>query len=185
MAATAPDRSVPSPTPALAIRTVSDADRESVMQLLEALPHLYPGAAQWLDRTWQMVLAGDAACRVAVESHRIVGVVIDKPKGPASRKLSTIFVAPAARGRGIGRALLMTTLDEWHERQVTNGYVTARRGHESGVRLLLESLGFRHRTTHLHRYGTDQHEDVFEWGGSDNAGACDQACSRRRDLLEA
>jgi len=97
------------------VRSYSASDKEAVMQLLSNLPKLYPGAADWLERTLDLSLEKQATCWLA-EEQTIIGIIILKPKG-SKLKIANFYVAESARRQGVGQTLLHHTLDEWQNYQ--------------------------------------------------------------------
>lgn len=146
-----------------AIRSAIAGDWACIEALLAANRDVYPGFEAWLKVTRSAIDAGRGFCLVSIGDRLIDGVAIVKPKADGRQKLSTLYVLPSHRGRGVGRALLEAVTQHWESCGTSRAFVTARRGGEPRLRRLLANHGFVHIATALDRYGPDQHEDVYEW----------------------
>lgn len=141
------------------IREATGADRETVVALLRAqldehsielAPAAIGFAVRGLERNREL-----GRVLVAVEKDgTIVGVAVlsflwTLEHGGASAWLDELYVAPAGRGRGIGRALTEAAIACADAAQCIALDLEVEPGHEVAERLY-ERLGFRrHRRTHL------------------------------------
>lgn len=125
--------------PGIRIRTAGEADLDAVM----ALEHAAFPASAWERATMRAEIASEwGRYIIAVDGEgaalgyaglRAVGVEGD---------VQTIAVAEAARGRGIGRALLAELLAEAERRGVRELFLEVR-ADNAAARALYESVGFR------------------------------------------
>lgn len=136
-------------------------NRRDVARLLDFLPALYPGGAQWLDRRLAEVERGEAVCLSARRGTELVGVAIGKLKADGRYKLCTLYVAPEARRHGAGRMLLRGITNAANRASATEIYVTAAHTVSFQVWRLVRSEGFLPVVTQLNRYGAGRHETVF------------------------
>ena len=139
------------------------ANRRDVVALLHELPVLYPGGAEWLQRRLTDVEHGYAYCRLVWRDEELVGVAIETPKPVHRLKLSTLFVRPDVRRRGVGRFLTTMLVTEWLSTYRTNCYVTVAQTRCGALNRLLQPLGFSHTITVEARYGADRNECVLSW----------------------
>ncbi|HJQ37446.1 MAG TPA: GNAT family N-acetyltransferase [Thermoanaerobaculia bacterium] len=133
------------------------------MQLLSFVPELYPGGDRWLSQRLDDCAERRASCLLATFGSSIVGTAIDTPKGAKRRKLSTFFVAPTARGRGIGSRILDTLIAAWSRADIESAYVTVADSRDHLLRPLLVSRAFSVVALEHHRYGDERHELIYEW----------------------
>lgn len=138
-------------------------DKGAVFRLLAILPRLYPRGHTWLDARLDDAAAGDARCTLAYIDNILAGVTIETPKGPDRLKLSTIWVAPWARNRGIGTALLDAAHGRWIREARDEVLLTADVNRAPGVHALAARFGFQHLAVEWERYGPDRHEAIFRW----------------------
>ena len=151
------------------LRPYRATDRISLTQLLSFLPDLYPGGFAWLDRRLYQVLCGKARCTVALKDGGIVGVTIETPKSGNSIKLSTIFVDPSVRRRGVGQLLIDGCHNQWKRDSVSGCYVTADHRIADHLGKLLTQFSFEKTGLVRNRYGKGRHEAIFSWKpGPDN-----------------
>lgn len=133
LARTAPPASPsPNPSPGIRLLTREDVPRLSEWARRQADPVVaeYPFLDPAVDRAWG-----------AFHGTALVGVVRAEVRLPRVWVLGGVYVDPAARGRGWGRALVMTAL---RAGESTGAQVTLYvREDRVGVRQLYESLGFR------------------------------------------
>lgn len=141
------------------IREATSSDRDAVVALLRAqleehsielAPAAIDFAVRGLERNRELgrvLVAADAG-------GRIVGVAVlsflwTLEHGGASAWLDELYVAPAARGTGLGRALTEAAIAAADAAQCIALDLEVEPGHEVAERLY-ERLGFRrHRRTHL------------------------------------
>jgi GNAT superfamily N-acetyltransferase len=131
--------------------------------LLPVIAASYPHADRWLKRRLDDVLDAKADCFLARDARGLTGVVIQAPKGPARLKLSTIWVAPRARGRGLGGALLERCHALWHRRDIDEVWITAGPNALESVGRLLAPHGFVPCAYEPGRYRHGQIETVLCW----------------------
>jgi predicted transcriptional regulator/ribosomal protein S18 acetylase RimI-like enzyme len=145
------------------IRPYRGADRRAVMRLLASLPTLYPGAEPWLRRRLADAEAGDASVSLACVGARVVGVLIDTAKPARSRKLSTLWVSPRYRRRGIASALLRWHELGWQASRVDTAYCTVPLLRESGALAFLLRAGFIVEAIAPQRYVADRDDAILVW----------------------
>ena len=158
-----------SATSVIAVRRAVPSDSKSIIALLVDLPNVYPGADLWIDRTLDEVFAGKASCTLACVDGAIVGIVIDKPKPDGRRKLSTLYVDPGARGRGIARAIMDEAQRRWWTEGVVEVYVTCRIPRNDALTECLVMRGFVAGAILPNRYGQGHNEQIFVWRPSRRA----------------
>lgn len=134
--------------------------------LASPIGRLYPGGQAWLAARLCDVAQGRAAAYVCADqaadsATELCGAVILSPKGYGRMKLSTIYVRPDDRRRGIGTelmraALLYTDRAGAHEMWITVAHHLA---HE--ISPLLHHNGFSQTALVLDRYGPGRHEAIF------------------------
>ena len=110
----------------LMIRTapIFRPDRSEARQFLACLGERYPDGLNWLELRLDDVEAGRAQAWRASLGSLAVGYAIATPKGERRVKLSTLYVAPFARGVGVGRELLKSLANDWCAREVEQAFVT-------------------------------------------------------------
>jgi len=128
-------------SPDVPLRRAGDGDRPAVLAVDEASFSLF-----WQLDEWSLQEAIDAtpATRYRVsldDDQRVVGYAI---AGRTQRRgyVQRLAVHPAARGRGIGRALVADGLHWMHRRGVERAVVNTQLGNEAARNLYLQ-LGFR------------------------------------------
>jgi|SoiMethySBSTD1v2_1073268.scaffolds.fasta_scaffold591843_2 N-acetylglutamate synthase-like GNAT family acetyltransferase len=112
----------------LRIDPVTRPDRGEVRRLLACLDERYPAGLDWLERRLDDVEVGRAWAWRAGSGRTALGFAITTPKGKRCIKLCTLYVAPAARGFGIGRGLLQAVMDEFRKSEVESAFVTVDEG---------------------------------------------------------
>jgi ribosomal protein S18 acetylase RimI-like enzyme len=145
------------------VRWFKPPDRSQVVRLLSVLPTLYPGGSDWLQQRLDDSLLGRAACIVVKDAkdQSLSAVAIMTPKASGSVKLSTFYVAPERRHRGIGRLLLSVLLSSWRPQPQDEIYVTVAHHVEPAFRRLIEPAGFNKIAFEEDRYGKGRHEAVW------------------------
>jgi len=123
------------------IEQVSRPDRSEARRLLACLGERYPGGLDWLERRLDDVEADRAQIWRAALGATAVGYAIASPKGRRRTKLSTIYVAPRARGFGVGRGLLANVARDWWAREVEQAFVTVDEG-DHATRSFLAANGY-------------------------------------------
>ena len=142
------------------IRAFRSSDWSQVIEVLGFLPDLYPNAHDWLARRLADALRSSAKCDLCVVDDAIAGVLIQTPKGLDSVKLSTYWVSPEYRGKGIGTTLLGAARTYWHSYHKSL-YVTVA---ESQIELLDRILfrnNFEISAFVPNRYGSGRNELVY------------------------
>lgn len=100
------------------IRAVREQDRPDWCKLFASYGHFYDQqlSGKVLDRVWGWLMDGDhpTSGLVAVKDGQIVGIAHFRPyfrtlTGSTACFLDDLFVAPAERGRGVGRRLIEAT----------------------------------------------------------------------------
>lgn len=139
-------------------------DRTNLFRLLSGLPTLYPDAREWLDQRLEDSLTGRASCVVVVDrTAHPVAVMIQTPKGRLRTKLSTIFVHPYFRGRGVGSFLLDQAICGWVKTDVSRVDLTVDVGTSAKLLPLLVQRGFAQVAIERERYGANRNEMVLSW----------------------
>jgi GNAT superfamily N-acetyltransferase len=149
------------------LRPYRAEDFADVVALLRDLPGLYPNGDQWLAGRLADVLYGRAQATVAIlgRDHSVpVGITIETPKGAARAKLSTLFVAPLARGCGVGRRLMTAAEHGWQQSGIRRVHVTADLARADEVERTVGRHGFRRLTVEPDRYGPGRDEAIFVRG---------------------
>lgn len=152
------------------IRPLERADIASVQELLRDLDNDYPGGLVWLEQRLHQVLEGRATCSLALVGRGLAGVTIQTPKR-GTTKLSTIYVAPTWRGRGVGSQLLdhvtgHTVMDSSSPvcpprlKAGRELYVTVAHHKWTQLSPLLLSRGFTQTALERDRYGPGRHEVI-------------------------
>jgi GNAT superfamily N-acetyltransferase len=146
------------------LRPYLAGDHGQVMELLRDLPELYPGGDRWLAR--RLAAAADGQARVTVAVLRVdrrvpVGVTIETPKPGGRMKLSTLYVAPVARGGGVGTRLIAAAEARWAREGVRRVHVTADESRAGAVERVIAKAGFHEAAVERGRYAADRSEVVF------------------------
>lgn len=152
-----PDRPVGGlavPTPAgVELRPLARDDFEVALDLCRELYDLPRGDAEPHRAAYDaMVNSPDASPFLAVADGDAAGLVLFGFRrrlgfAPFQGWISDLFVRPAARGRGIGRALVAACIAEWRLRQGSG--IMLEVGHDNEpARALYASLGFVERGRH-------------------------------------
>jgi ribosomal protein S18 acetylase RimI-like enzyme len=147
----------------LILEPFAEADRPGVTLLMADLPMLYPGGGEWLQRRLTDVVEKRANCTLAFWSRSIAGITIETPKGTKRTKLSTIFVNPIFRKRGVGSRLLRNCLESWRLSDVDEAIVTVRLHNLVTIAPLLMRNKFEPIAIEQNRYGDGNDETVFRW----------------------
>jgi GNAT superfamily N-acetyltransferase len=143
------------------LRPYEQESRSAVFALLQDLPRLYPKSEEWLQRRLSDVARGKARCTLAMASSTPIGVTIETPKGRHRLKLSTIYVHPLFRGKGVGTDLMVAAYRQWQLNEVDEVYVTADRNRAPDLGPLLSRFGFVMAAVEPKRYGPNRDEVVF------------------------
>ncbi|KRC51875.1 hypothetical protein ASE16_02050 [Leifsonia sp. Root227] len=104
---------------------------------------------------------GRAVARIARVDGELAGVSLGVMKPSGRFKISTLFVAPNARKRGVGSQLLIEMLDAGQNYGAVETYITGATTVRAHLVPLLCRAGFRLIATEPNRYGEGRDEDVF------------------------
>jgi ribosomal protein S18 acetylase RimI-like enzyme len=134
--------------PAASVRSATPHDMERVGQLLHDFNREYddptPEPAWLAERVARLIAGGDTVVLVAGEAPDAVAVMRFRESLWVSALecyLAELYVAPAHRGRGLGRALMEAVLRTARERGAA--YIDLNTGEtDTAARNLYESLGF-------------------------------------------
>lgn len=125
---------------------------------------LYPNSAEWIDRKLVQAENGDGVeIWLATQGSHTVGASVTSSKGRTSQKLSTIWVDPLARSRGVGRMLALNVVNSWYHAGIEDGHVTVADHAREGVERLLTPFGFHYGGVEKDRYGEGRNEHVLLW----------------------
>jgi ribosomal protein S18 acetylase RimI-like enzyme len=139
-------------------------DRSLVYRdLLPVIADSYPNAEGWLQRRMDDVLDGAADCLIARDRRGLRAVAIQTPKGRGEAKLSTIWVAERARGRGLGAKMIARCRQVWRRRETEEVWVTVSPASLDAVLALLLPRGFVIAARMTSRYKPGQTETVLRW----------------------
>jgi Acetyltransferase (GNAT) domain len=147
----------------ITIQPFRSDDWGSVLNLLTDLPLLYPGGAAWLSVRLRDVVRRRAACWLAFRCDVLAGIAIETPKGRRVRKLSTLFVGEAFRGRGIAYSLVSRLTRNWTRDELDLAYVTVDLRKAVDLSSVLWKFGFIYQTVEFGRYGSERDEVILSW----------------------
>jgi len=136
--------------------------KESVRDLLDFLPVLYPDGSTWLVNALDEVTCGGADGFEASSDGKIVGILLGRLKSDRRYKIRTLFVSPDSRGRGLGRTLLRAGIERSISRGASSAYITFAHTLQHDIAPLLETEGFEECGNAINRYGLGRHEVVYE-----------------------
>lgn len=131
--------------------------------LCAPLSAFYPGGGPWLERRLNDVRDQRALCTVVTRRGSLVATAIETPKSTRRSKLSTIWVHPAARRRGIGGRLLTHLTTSWQQRGIEEIYVTVADEVVPALLPLLCDRGFVADAIERDRYRDGHDEYVLGW----------------------
>jgi len=135
---------------------------DEIRELLDFLPVLYPGGSEWLNKRLNQVEEGCADGRIVRATNGdLAGVVLGVLKPTGRYKISTLFVSPAHRRRGIGAALLDAALAKALDHGAHETYITGAASVRANLEPLLQSRAFRCVAVEQDRYGAGRDECVF------------------------
>lgn len=149
--------------PSAQLRDYGRDDRWAVLHLLSFLPDLYPGGERWLETSLRSVDPCLRPVRLAELGGRIVGISIFKVRDSARAKLSTIWVAPEARGRRVGSLLLDDAVKRAERLALDSVTITVRDRLDPQIRPLLTRYRFHREAIESNRYGRGAHEVIWLW----------------------
>lgn len=148
------------------VRPMTPDDVRPLMHSLGPLvDSLYPSGARLLLRRLEDALAGYAAAHVVVPTRTDLPIALaaEAFKGHQARKLSTFWVSPGWRRRGIGSLLISSRARSWVMRDIASVHVTVRESRSRELLSLLAPFGFRKEAVEYHRYGTARNEVILRW----------------------
>jgi GNAT superfamily N-acetyltransferase len=148
---------------AVSIRPYMRSDCTDVFRLLWILPILYPHGYDWLDRRLIDVEEGRADCRIATVDGVLAGALIETPKGARSAKLSTLWVVPRFRHRGVAGGLLEEARCRWLQRGFDLVTATVDWWRSAAIAPTLERAGFRSEGIVPELYGPNRDELIMVW----------------------
>lgn len=147
-----------------AVRPYRGCDRTVVLRdLAPVLDTGYPDGGRWLARRLGDVDRGAASCQLIRDRDRLIAITIETPKGAGRRKLSTIWVADHARGRGLGARMLDRRRLDWLDTGIEHVWVTTGGVSVHSVCGLVVRRGFTPVAVEIDRYGEARDEHVFSW----------------------
>ena len=123
----------------------------------------YPGGDAWLRRRLADAEHGRARCHLQWDGGSVAGVAIETPKGPGRLKLSTLWIAPGARGRGLGRVLVDHCAKGWRRDGIDRVHVTVGEDALPEIAGVLRPHGFALVAREPDRYGPGRDESVLVW----------------------
>ncbi|WP_443028027.1 GNAT family N-acetyltransferase [Sphingopyxis sp. Root1497] len=112
----------------------------------------YPDGLDWLERRLDDIESGRAQLWQAGLGKFTSGWAIVTPKGNHDVKLSTMYVAPGARGQGVGRRMIEAISAEWHYRNIFSARVTFDED-DRVTRGFFEAVGFKPIPDSRRQYG--------------------------------
>lgn len=126
---------------------------------------LYPqGTAKLLLRLERALdLRDDAFVAASQRTGRPIALAAECSKGNHTRKLSTFWVHPLARRRGVGRELLGRRMGDWARMNEEQVHVTVREERSAELERVLLPSGFSRVSLELNRYGEGRNEAVYVW----------------------
>lgn len=149
---------------AIGIRPFRPRDRAVVLRDLgPVLTATYPRGSIWLNARLADIADGHARGAVSIDRTGLQGITIETPKGANQSKLSTIWVAPRARGRGLGGGLADRCVQSWIDRDIEQAWVTVASELAPALEGLLLGRGFRVTAFQADRYGPGRDEVVLTW----------------------
>jgi len=138
-------------------------DEPYVLDLLGGLSQLYPGADRWLGDRLKDAERGQANVTLVELDDNIAAVLIETPKSKTRLKLSTIYVAPRFRRRGVAGQLLALAQERWRQQGRDEVYVTVPAENRDWLMPMLLRRGFVPEAVLPEKYGPDRNEVVFVW----------------------
>jgi ribosomal protein S18 acetylase RimI-like enzyme len=131
--------------------------------LAPVLANAYPGGDQWLSQRLDDIEDGRASARLIDAGSVLAAVAIETPKLPGQVKLSTLWVEPDLRGRGLGHELLRHCTARWAAAGICKAWITANPDAVNAVGALVVRHGFALTARERDRYGPGRDEWVFHW----------------------
>lgn len=125
---------------------------------------LYPQGASKLLHRLESALNGYATAHVvAAPNTRPVALAAETAKESRNVKLSTFWVHPSMRQKGIGGLLLDNRIKEWTLSERDGAVVTVRECRASDLERLFIPRGFSRIATEIDKYGEGQNEVILKW----------------------
>lgn len=138
--------------------------RTILTQVGPLVTRLYPRGADLLLNRLEDAVEGYATATVMTNERDLpVAFAAETAKGKSIRKISTFWVSPFVRGRGVGASLLDTIVQSWRMRELDRTYVTVRLQRSEELDRLFSQAGFKQHAYAPDRYGSGQHELVLDW----------------------
>ncbi len=157
------ERQTPPHSEAALLRPYIPSDKRTLLRLLHMLDIRYPCGLSWLDRRLDDVRDGRARCTVAISAGVIVAAMIETPKGQGHVKLSTVWVDPLFRRRGIGTRLFETAIRRWCREAVESAWFTVGLRYCDDLVRVVRPFGFELVGLAAYRYWEDDCELVLSW----------------------
>lgn len=127
-------------------------ERSRVRRALGVLGVRYPNGLDWLERRLDDIEGGRGQLWQVGSGEFACGWAIVTPKGLHEAKLSTMYIAPHARGMGMGRKLIGAISAELRHREILTARVTVDES-DNATRSYFETLGFKLLPDSLRQYG--------------------------------
>jgi GNAT superfamily N-acetyltransferase len=143
------------------VSPLSDFALHKVRELLDFLPLLYPGGADWLINRMNEIGSGQAEGTGISVDGRLIALTIAFHKPTNRMKLCTLFVSPEFRGQGIGRALLDASVARAYEIGAESVYITVAETVAHTIVPLLNSRNFATTDLVPDRYGPGRNELIL------------------------
>ncbi|HYP45936.1 MAG TPA: GNAT family N-acetyltransferase [Propionibacteriaceae bacterium] len=141
----------------LAISVARQEDLDAVLALERVG---FPEAEQWSRRSWQGELLAERRSLLLARADQVLGVISLQTVGPAA-DLQRLVVAPRARRRGIGSALVRAGLDAVRHLGARTVMLEVRYDNEPAI-ALYQRLGFEQRAARTDYYGPGQHALILK-----------------------
>lgn len=156
------ERQIPAQSGAF-LRPYMPSDKPTLFRLLHVVDIRYPGGLSWLNRRLDDVRDGGARCTVAISAGVIVAAMIETPKGQGHVKLSTVWVDPLFRRRGIGTLLFERAIRRWCREGVESAWFTVGLRYCDDLVRVVRPFGFELMGLDAYRYWDDDCELVLGW----------------------
>jgi ribosomal protein S18 acetylase RimI-like enzyme len=152
------------PFPPFELRPLYRSDVKQAIRLLRpTLDQLYPKGALLFERRLGEVLVGKASSTVVCFNGRVVGLATEVPKGDRRLKISTLWIHPQVRRRGLGFVLAGFLTQRWLRATVSSVHITVAYDRLPPLHGLLGIFGFRGIAIEKGRYGVGRDEAILRW----------------------